>query len=221
MKTRIIAFIAFLAISTGVHAQFTNTPPVSSSPQKNLDSEGWTTFWLEYNPLKFKYDISGIDDDDASGFSAGFSHAYCISPGTPVFFEPGIGVQLTKHSDSEDRYKNSFTMISAKVPLNFLYNISIPNSNFSIIPFAGATLRYNIYGRNKEEFGKESDEYNVFDDKDMDGEAWKRFQIGWQLGLKARLGKTLIAGISYGNDFSEIVKKTKIQTTTITLGFAF
>lgn len=55
----------------------------------------------------------------------------------------------------------------------------------------------------------------------LDGKAWKRFQIGWQIGLKARFGQKIMAGISYGNDFSEIAYKSTIQTTSISIGYTF
>ena len=64
----------------------------------------------------------------------------------------------------------------------------------------------------------------ILEDMDMnmlDGKAWNRLQVGWQIGLKARLGSSFLVGLSYGNDMSEIAKKTTISTTSLTVGFAF
>ncbi len=55
----------------------------------------------------------------------------------------------------------------------------------------------------------------------LDGKAWKRLQIGWQIGLKARFGQNFMAGVSYGSDFSEIAYKSTIQTTSLTIGYTF
>ena len=97
------------------------------------------------------------------------------------------------------------------------------------MPFIGATLRYNLSGTLKYEVSSldYSEKYDLFDKKDMeeinflDGKAWKRFQLGYQIGLKARFGQNFMAGLSYGNDLSEIAYKTKVQTTSITVGYTF
>lgn len=54
-----------------------------------------------------------------------------------------------------------------------------------------------------------------------DLEKWKRFQIGWELGVQAKFNNKFLLGVSYGQDFSEISKKVKIHTTSITLGYCF
>ena len=50
---------------------------------------------------------------------------------------------------------------------------------------------------------------------------WNHIQLGWKVGVKARFAKHILAGLSYGNDLSEIAQKTKIATTTISVGYAF
>lgn len=74
---------------------------------------------------------------------------------------------------------------------------------------------------------KASITHDLFNDSDMkksgllDGKPWKRFQVGWQIGLKSRIGNNFIVGVSYGKDFSEIAYKTTVQTTTISMGYCF
>lgn len=231
---KILAVAALLAVSTGAYAQFTNTSSSSSSTSVNTD--GWSTIWVEYNPIKVKFDVSGMDDESLTGFSAGYSQAFSISQGTPIFLEAGIGLQYANYSDSESGYVDDYgkvsvdqniTIWSAKVPVNLLYNFALPNSSISLAPFIGATLRYNVSGTLKYEVEDYSEKYDLFSKKEMDdaefldGKAWKRFQIGWQIGLKARFGQNFMAGVSYGSDFSEIAYKSKIQTTSITLGYTF
>lgn len=233
-RIKFFAVAACLAISSGAYAQFTNNSSSSSSTSVNPD--GWSTVWVEYNPIKVKFDVSGVDDESLTGFSAGYSKAFSISQGYPIFLEAGVGLQYANYSDSEKVYISGFgtvtvdqdiTIWSAKVPVNLLYKYDLPNSNISIAPFVGATLRYNLSGTLKYEAAGYSEKYDLFDDDDMDdanfldGESWKRFQIGWQIGVKARVGQHFMAGISYGNDFSEIAYKSTIQTTSITLGYTF
>ncbi len=234
---KFLAMAAILSISSGAYAQFTNTS--SGSSVSSVNTDGWSTIWVEYNPIKVKFDVSGMDDESLTGFSAGYSRAFSLSQGTPVFLEAGLGVQYANYSDSKSGYIEDYeeygkvnvdqdiTIWSAKVPVNLLYNFQLPNSSISLAPFAGATLRYNLSGSLKYEVDDYSEKYDLFKKKDMDeagfldGKAWKRFQIGWQIGLKARFGENFMAGVSYGSDFSEIAYKSKIQTTSITVGYTF
>lgn len=96
----------------------------------------------------------------------------------------------------------------------------------SLLPYAGLTFRYNISGQRKYEFDDsyrdEDEKLNIFDDEDMGKEGvYKRFQIGWQIGLNARFNDKFFIGVGYGSDFSEICKKAKIHTTSISLGVCF
>ena len=54
-----------------------------------------------------------------------------------------------------------------------------------------------------------------------DDATWNRFQLGWQIGVNARINSSFLLGVSYGTDFSEIAEKIKIQTTSVTLGYCF
>lgn len=198
---------------------------------------GWNTLWIEYNPIKLKYDISGLSDDSPTGFSIGLSKAYSINKKSSLYLEPGISIQYDYFSDSSpsDTAALSYYHLSTKIPINFLYHIEVTNSNIILLPFAGVTFRYNLLGIiNMKEYSslntnrlKASITYDLFNDSDMkksgllDGKPWKRFQVGWQIGLKSRIGNNFIVGVSYGKDFSEIAYKTTVQTTTISMGYCF
>lgn len=131
------------------------------------------------------------------------------------------------YSDDDFDMTEKVAMFSIKVPVNLVYRYNLPNSNISLCPFAGVTLRYNLSGKLKYEFEDEEEDedydFNLFDKDDMGSkdETWKRFQIGWQIGAKAIFNNKVSLAVSYGSDFSEIVKKTKVKTTTISLGFVF
>lgn len=143
--------------------------------------------------------------------------------------------------DPEQKYN----MLSLKVPVSIMYDWKINNSNVHIAPFAGITMRYNIFGNKKMEYNFNSDykkklieEYggkrdfeeefsekslDLFDKKDMGSKdaTWNRFQFGWQLGVNARFNDKFLIGASYGSDFSEICKKAKISAWSIQLGYTF
>ena len=206
----------------------------SSSSKTN----GWNTLYIEYNPIGYNVDYASSDDESLTAFSAGYKYAFAISPGTPVFIETGIGIQYAYKNDFYDYDDLDLKMLSAKIPVNLAYRFEVPNSSISLIPFAGAMIRYNIIGKIKDSNLTDKD-YNLFDKNDVrevrdeynhfynnnlfsfDGKAYKRLQFGWQIGLKAIIGNSFLIGVSYGSDFSEISKKRKLSTTSITLGCAF
>ena len=75
------------------------------------------------------------------------------------------------------------------------------------------SVRGNILGKLK----YDDESVNVFDDDDMN-EAWKRFQIGWQIGVGANFN-TFYVSASYGTDFSEIFEEGKVAMPSLTIGF--
>ena len=222
-RIKFFAVAAMLLLTSGAYAQFSNSASSSSSVSSN--SEGWSTIWVEYNPISIKFN-KGVDDESATGLSFGYSQAFPVSSGTPIFIEAGIGVQYAFKSDFWDQDDVNFSMVSAKVPVNFIYDFAIPNSSVRLDPFVGLTLRYNITAK----FSNEDDDVNLFDKDDMGSNknTMKRFQPGWQIGLKARFGSSFMAGVSYGSDFSTIWEpnvgekvKANVSTTTLTVGYVF
>ena len=138
---------------------------------------------------------------------------------------------------------DKYNVFSAKIPVSLAYCWSIPNSKVALIPFAGIDFRINISGKVKTEYemGEDVEDYyegnegfweeyyglqesrSLFDEDDMGDEdyTWKRFQIGWHIGVNARFNGNLLLGVSYGTDFSELFKKAKMKTTSVTLGYCF
>lgn len=235
MKTiKFFMFVALLLMATTSFAQFTNGGQQSSSVA-NTDS--WQSFWFEWNPSSFRPDKGDSESLSFTGLSLGYSHSVSLSSSIPLFLEPGIGIQYS--SKTIDDFDGSFSaddyewdegtaklkLLSAKIPVNIEYSWLIPGSKITILPYAGITMRYNIWGRLKEEIGDDEDSYNLFSKDDMTGDGadgkWKRFQLGWQIGVKARIGKNFIIGGGYGTDFSEIAEKVKVGTGTISLGYTF
>ena len=223
---KIFAVVALMAVSTGASAQFTDDSSTRTS--SSSDSKGWSTLYVEYNPVSYNVDVSGEDDESMSAFTVGYSQAFAISPDTPLFIEAGIAAQFTFKSDFMDIDDFNFSMISAKVPVNLAYKFDLNNSPVSIIPFIGAYARYNISGKVKYTGGTKDQKWDLFDKKDMqdleltyDEKAFNRLQLGWQIGAKVRIADSFLVGLSYGSDFSEITKKVKVSTTSITLGYTF
>ena len=94
MKTiKYYAVAALLAISSSANAQFTNAS--SSASSTSASSEGWSSFFVQYNPSKVVSDVDGAEDLSFTGITAGFSKAFAIAPSTPIYLEAGLAVQYS------------------------------------------------------------------------------------------------------------------------------
>lgn len=260
MKTmKFCLAITLLSITTVASAQFTNSNSSSAMPttSRNLDTNGWSRVSVSYNPIKIVRDYKDADDQNATGFSIGYTKGFSIAREFPLFVEIGInGLYAFNTIDAEDddNLKNlekqgfdierKTTLFSLNIPVNLAYKFSINNSALSIVPYLGINLKGNIIGKAKhkltsdlensvytsekefweafEESGYGKEDTNMFDKKDTGSKdyTWKRFQMGWQIGVGLNYNQ-LYVGIGYGKDLTELCKKTKIGTTSITLGYNF
>lgn len=233
----LLAAAAMLAVCTTASAQFSNTSS-STSSARTADTQGWSTVYVQWNPTTAAIENNSMDDPSFTVFSLGYSKATNIASNTPLFVEYGLGVQyfFTTVDYDDDKnpwasiYDQKYNMLSAKIPVSLTYKWHLSNSSIDILPFAGINFRFNILGSKKLKSNMENevpndtkDNLNLFDKDDMGSKdaTWKRFQAGWQIGVNARFNEKLLIGISYGTDFSEIVRKTKLNTTSITLGYCF
>ena len=261
-----IAAALLLTVSTGASAQSAS----SSSGSNSGNNEGWSSVWAEYGISKITDDCDSDFDRDFNAVSIGFSKAFGLSKNQPLFVEAGLGLQYSFYSETTDvpnfegiydddrydeyplpgNYKKKFNMFSLKIPVNLIYKYDFPNSSFSIAPFVGVALRYNISGKLKKETKWYLDEifedpdydedtygdienylddvynndFNLFDEKDMRKcgmNVWKRFQIGWNIGVKAMYKNKYSIGVAYASDFSEISKKCKISSFNISAAYHF
>lgn len=260
MKTmKFYLAIALLSTTTVAAAQFTNSnsPSVRTTAPHNLDTNGWSRISVSYNPVKIVSDYKEADDQNATGFSIGYTKGFNITKGLPLFVEIGInGLYAFNAIDAEDDdnlkslEKQGFdverktTLFTLNIPVNLAYKFCINNSALSIVPYVGINLKGNLIGKAKykltndlensiytsekdfweafEEKGYGKEDTNMFDKKDTGSKdyTWNRFQMGWQIGVGVNYNK-LYVGIGYGKDLTELCKKTKIGTTSITLGYNF
>lgn len=259
-KIKFLAAAAMLAVCSSASAQFSNSKGGSQS--SSVDSKGWSTIYVQYNPSTISIDVTGVDDENFNAFTVGYNRAISISGSAPLYVELGGALQYSfKSKDMLDEWadgtdvdadqlgkymdpKEKFNMLSLKVPVSIMYDWKINNSNVHIAPFAGITMRYNIFGNKKMEYNFDSDfkkalidkygkknfeetfsekSLDLFDKKDMGSKdaTWNRFQFGWQLGVNARFNDKFLIGASYGSDFSEICKKAKISAWSIQIGYTF
>ena len=218
-RIKCIAVAAMIMVAASASAQFTNARQSGSSSVVNTDE--WNSIWAEWNPSVFSPKHG--DSESFNAFSLGLSKAFNLTTSVPVFLEVGGGVQYSFASDFMDYDDVTFSMLSVKVPLSLIYKFDIPNSSVSLMPNAGLDFRFNILAKLSGDYDDEDLDVDLFDKDDMGSSdnTWNRFQIGWHIGLKAKLGQSFLLGASYGSDFSEIAEKVHIKTTTVSLGFTF
>ena len=128
----------------------------------------------------------------------------------------------------EEDCKLKTSTMNIAVPINVAYRFTLPNnSNVSITPFTGITLKGNLTMKQKCEYDEDDgddeddDERDWFDKKDVgEKNTAKRFQVGWQIGAGLSY-KALYLGLSYGLDFTELAKKTKTSNFAVSLGYNF
>ncbi len=140
---------------------------------------------------------------------------------------------IFKSSDKDVILKMKYSLMTVSVPINMSYKLKVSNSDVSIVPYIGLNLKYNASAHVKYEFeGSDAKKYvqdcqrndfeeykklygeqNMFNEDDErvgeDGK-WKRFQVGWNIGVGLNY-KKLYLGLKYGKDFTELCKKLILQ----------
>lgn len=251
MKTmKFYLAVCLLALTGTASAQFANSKALSSSSStRNTDTNGWQRITVSYNPTKIISDYEGADDLSVNGFSIGYTKGFSIAKEFPLFVEASVNATYSFGKEDyddlgfdEDILERKTNLFSLNIPVNIAYKFSLPNGKVSIVPYIGINFRGNIIGKQKynltidtNELGFSKDEFweqmekegykqeaNMFDKKDTGSKdyTWKRFQMGWQIGAGLNYNQ-LYVGVGYGKDFIELCKKTKIGTTSITLGYNF
>lgn len=207
-KVLLLAFMAVMGLQTQAQIVSSRSSMVT---REVVDRGGWSTFGIEYLPSTFKGDG---DSESFNGLALNYTNAISITQSVPLFIEWGVGAQWS--FKSKDKVK--LNMISAKVPVNVIYDIALPNSTIHIDPFVGLKFRANIWGQEKYESKSYSETINLFDSDEGD---CKRFQMGMQAGVKFRFDRSFFLGVGYGFDFLEFADHVKINEFKIMAGLVF
>ena len=222
MKTlKALLVLAFVGLAGTASAQFANSGSSASGSSiwTTVNTDGYNRVYVGYSGVKGKIDIDGADDMKFPGFSVGYLRGIGLTQKVPLYLEVGGEIDFNRYSESEDGEDYKQTILGLKIPVSLVYRLNI-NENFSISPLFGFDFRLNLMGKGKYEYDGESEDWNLFDDDEMDGEAYKRFQAGWHIGVGFDY-KALHFGVDYGTSFNEITEKVKLATTSVTVGYNF
>jgi len=192
---------------------------------------GWNTFSFEYIATNFSTKIDGTvngiyvsaeDSYTTSGFGFTYMRAISLTRNhkVPLYLEPGIGMEFYIGGNNSGNLK----MLTTKIPLNLIYDISFPNSRIHIDPYLGLRFRGNIYGTDEGYSYKKQrviDDREVFSEDHMGKDAvFTHFQVGWQIGCKFRFSKFYLQ-LGWGTDFNKISKYTSTSQFQTAIGVAF
>ena len=160
-KFKCLLTAMLLGCSTMSFAQFMNGS--GSSASSSSDVEAWKGLRFSYHRVFTNHNFDDPDDLDMNGFSVDYEHAFKVAKKLPLFIQTGIGINFSRHSDSEsesDEYygytvgyesKNSITQLGLNIPINLVYGVKI-NEQLAIKPYTGFYLRVNLMAKEKEEF---------------------------------------------------------------------
>lgn len=191
--------------------------------QTHQHERSFGTFFAEYNRMTMSIEDSYANAPCYNGVSVGFDYFLPFAGGLGV--DLGLKGQYLFRNEKEGVYTYKDNLLSAVVPVRLAYHWRAAES-FSLLPFAGVFGRMNLSGKKiYEESGKSGrTSISLFDDKQTQAyglETMKRFQVGWEAGVTARISDTFTIGGSYWMDISKIGTGTKLKGFNLQLGACF
>jgi hypothetical protein len=228
-----------LTMTSTAFAQFANSG--KSSGGSSADIADYNRIGISYTNTNYSPNHSeNLDGDDVDSFSLDgvsidYIHGFAVSPTLPLFVETGIGFTYASTSEEyEDYYDytdkiNSFNL---QVPVNLAYHVAIAD-DLTLAPYIGLNLKYGLSLKEKISYDVD-DEYfeQYFNDIDTeesinlydtgDDLSFKRFQIGWHIGVGLQYQKVYL-GLQYGTDFTPVLKdgKFKLNTSDFKVSLAY
>ena len=190
---------------------------VTANAQLKGSEVVFNSFEVTYSPTTLKVIFLEFD---INSVSADWAQVRALPLGYPLYLQYGAGLQYSA-GEYGLLVGQKVKFLSAKVPVNVMYSLDLPNTNFTVMPYAGLNFRFNILGLNESDDSKT----NMLNKDDMDGEPLNRFVLGWQIGAKVSYDRYLL-GIGYegpvtnlSND--EYGNKMTVSYVNISLGIKF
>lgn len=186
---------------------------------RTAGADGYSAIWAGYAPTTFKtsYDGSSHSEDGYSTFSIGWTKATPLQ--SSLLGEYGVFADLTYKKEKDGGVTTTETLLGVKVPVNVLYALPL-GEGITLYPYAGLNGKLYLLGSAKAKYEDESVSTNFFSKDDMGDEVYKRFTIGYQIGLRAGFGN-YFASIGYTDDITKIADYTTINKIEIGVGMLF
>ena len=214
-KIIILAAVCLFAFSA-------NAQIVSSSSNTYIKERdnGFSALWLSYMPttLKLKDGDYSHSESGYNTFALGYTHATPLSE-VPVLAEYGAFAEYTTKTEKENGGTTSMNLLGVKVPLSVMYSYAV-SENVVLYPYAGLNARLYIIGKETYKYEGESESYDLFSGDD--DENMKRFALGYQVGVKARVSRFFL-GIGYEDMITSLVSdySAKFNMINLSVGIPF
>ena len=239
--------VAFVAMTTDASAQFVQSTATTKSNTTTMTSTqgdySGSRYYVGYNPVAIKWSEDQGDMEDEVPLNKGITVGYAKrskldSSSLPLYYEYGcnIGYMFGSYSGEYDasseyiKYDRSVNLLSANIPFNVTMPIQV--DNFTLMPYCGVNLRFNLLGSLDTYYECESDYYDdysetvtldLFDKEDFDT-PFNRFQAGLNFGVNIEFDKFNV-GVGYVKDLSKLYESGdfygELGVTTISVGYKF
>ena len=260
MRKMLLLVVAFFAMATTASAQFAQSNAGGQGKGGNIfasmPTDGYNRVYFGYNPVVVAWNEGGALYNKMypikNGLTLGYLRGTNIVKSLPLFVEYGANLQWTFGRSRTDwdytDLSTRFNMLSINVPVNVAFRFSFFNDDFSVTPYLGLNMRFNVVGVTKhkyDDYAGDGEEvtirYNMFSEEDEleevsdgvyktgmgEGCALKRFQVGFNCGV-AFSYREYSFGVGYVTDFNKIVKPDvddpitgRMGVTTISVGYNF
>lgn len=207
--------------------------------------EGYNLVGVSANQMHFNSEGPDVDDDDSGsflGFGVNYLHGFRLTKKLPLYLEVGGSMKFMFYSDHQtmsmkngagvwetvEEYRQRIQTVTLTVPVNVAYKWQI-NDKWAVVPYVGLDMKAHLSGWvtdiTIDEDGEFRDVGNLFSDgeDDMDGRKWRRFQLGWNVGVRAEY-RRVFASASYGTDLTRVMDRDShidTQNIAVTFGYKF
>ena len=211
--SKLICFAVISLLSIEARAQFTDDDETSDDlglyydedeEEKPQHKEYKNMIDLQYAPSR--YTFHGATGSIATqGFALGWARSIQVTEGTPLFVELGAQMKYDFAGEDPGHQNASYRQLSFRIPANVVYKFyPSPTRSFALAPMAGIFCQVRAMG--KEKLNGQS--HNITDNgnDNTTGAVWKRFQLGWQAGLKFYWDR-YYCGFTYAQDFPDRLRR--------------
>ena len=205
----------------------------------------WNFETMKYSKSGFSSSSSG------NSISGGFSYAFGIAGATPLYLEPGVALKYVWDNNNGVKFSMLSLKVPVNVVYSFAATENFNIEPYAGIYLRGNLLAKEKFEGNGgwdddwDDWDDWEDDYSDFDDDwettyeapsssgrskdsvdlfskdDMGDDTWNRFQVGLQLGVRARINQKFMIGVGYSQDLSNITDNTKFHSFDISLGICF
>ena len=234
-------------MTTDASAQFVQSTATAKSNTvtrtSTLGDYSGSRYYVGYNPVTIEWSYGQGAMEETYPMNKGVTIGYAKrckldSSSLPLYFEYGCNVSYMFGSYS-DRYDDGYEYFNDNVSVNLLsanipFNITMPIQvdNFTLMPYCGVNLRFNLIGsvdeyyehENYGEYQSEIGTVDLFDKEDLDT-PFNRFQAGLNFGVNIEFDKVTV-GVGYVKDLSKLWEPDddfygKLGVATISVGYKF